>query len=149
MARRGINRVIVLGTLGKDPEVRYMPNGDAVTNISVATSESWVDKNTGEKHEKTEWHRIVFFKKLAEIVGEYLRKGSKIYLEGKLQTRKWQAQDGSDRYTTEIVAHDMQMLDKKEDQPSDQAPQQNSQPEQSSSAPRSTAADEFEDDIPF
>ena len=110
MAQRGVNKVILLGNLGKDPEVKYMPNGNAVANITLATSETWNDKSSGEKQEKTEWHRVVFFGKLAEIVGQYLKKGSKIYVEGKLQTRKWQGQDGQDRYTTEIIADEMQML---------------------------------------
>jgi single-strand DNA-binding protein len=103
MASRGINKVIIVGNLGQDPEVRYMPNGNAVANISIATSESWKDKNTGQMNEKTEWHRVVMFGKLAEIAGEYLRKGSQVYIEGKLQTRKWQDQSGQDRYSTEIV----------------------------------------------
>jgi len=106
----GINKVIVLGNLGTDPEHKVLPSGGSVTNISVATSEKWTDKQTGQTQERTEWHRIVFFGRLAEIVAEYLRKGSKIYVEGSLRTRKWQAQDGSDRYTTEIVAKEMQML---------------------------------------
>jgi single-strand DNA-binding protein len=111
MASRGVNKVILIGNLGQDPEVRYMPNGGAVCNITVATSETWKDKNTGEQQEKTEWHRVVMFRRLAEIAGEYLKKGSKVYLEGRLQTRKWQDQQGQDRYTTEIVADEMQMLD--------------------------------------
>ena len=111
MAARGINKVIVLGNLGKDPEMRYLPNGDAVANFTVATSETWKDKQTGEQKEQTEWHRIVAFRRLGEICGEYLRKGSKIYVEGRLQTRKWQNQQGQDVYTTEIVANEMQMLD--------------------------------------
>lgn len=110
MATRGINKVIVLGNLGKDPEVRYMPSGGQVTNITVATSETWKDKDSGEQKENTEWHRIVFFGKLAEIAGQYLKKGGQVYVEGRLQTRKWQGQDGQDRYTTEIVANEMQML---------------------------------------
>ena len=110
MASRGINKVIVLGNLGKDPEVRYMPSGGQVTNITVATSETWKDKDSGEQKENTEWHRIVFFGKLAEIAGQYLKKGGQVYVEGRLQTRKWQGQDGQDRYTTEIVANEMQML---------------------------------------
>jgi single-strand DNA-binding protein len=110
MANRGINKVILVGHLGKDPEVRHATSGGAVTNITVATSESWKDKNSGEKQEKTEWHRVVFFGKLAEIAGEYLKKGSQVYLEGRLQTRKWQDKEGKDRYTTEIVAGEMQML---------------------------------------
>jgi len=104
-----VNKVILVGNLGKDPDVRYMPSGDAITNITMATTDSWKDKN-GEKQEKTEWHRVVFFNKLAEIAGEYLKKGSQIYVEGRLQTRKWQDKDGQDRYTTEIVADRMQML---------------------------------------
>lgn len=107
---RGINKVTIVGNLGQDPEVRYTTSGSAVTNISVATSESWKDKNTGEDVVKTEWHRIVFFGRLAEIAGEYLKRGSQVYIEGKLQTRKWQDQNGQDRYTTEIVANEMQML---------------------------------------
>ncbi len=113
MASRGINKVIIVGNLGQDPEVRFMANGDPVANFTVATSESWKDKQTGEQKEKTEWHRIVIYKRLAEIAGEYLKKGSKVYLEGKLQTRKWQNQQGQDQYTTEIVCHEMQMLDGK------------------------------------
>ena len=108
---RGINKVILIGNIGQDPEVKYMPSGGAVTNVSVATSETWKDKNTGQPQERTEWHRVVFFNRLGEIAGEYLKKGSKVYIEGSVRTRKWQAQDGSDRYTTEIVASEMQMLD--------------------------------------
>ncbi len=111
---RGINKVIIVGNLGQDPEVRYTTGGAAVTNISVATSEQWKDKNTGEDVVKTEWHRIVFFGRLAEIAGEYLKRGSKVYIEGKLQTRKWQDQNNQDRYTTEIVANEMQMLDSRQ-----------------------------------
>ncbi|NOR20784.1 MAG: single-stranded DNA-binding protein [Xanthomonadales bacterium] len=107
---RGVNKVILVGNLGKDPDMKYTASGAAIANITVATSESWTDKQTNEKVEKTEWHRVVFFRRLAEIVGEYLRKGSQVYIEGKLQTRKWQGQDGQDRYTTEIVASEMQML---------------------------------------
>ena len=110
MASRGINKVILVGNLGSDPEVRYMPNGNAVANVSLATSESWKDKTSGEQQEKTEWHRVVFFNRLAEIVEQYVKKGSKIYIEGKLQTRSWE-QDGVKRYSTEIVANEMQMLD--------------------------------------
>lgn len=108
---RGINKVILVGNLGQDPETRYMPSGNAVTNISIATSESWKDKQTGEQQERTEWHRVAFFNRLAEIAGEYLKKGSKVYVEGSLRTRKWQGQDGQDRYTTEVIATEMQMLD--------------------------------------
>ncbi|MCX2795951.1 single-stranded DNA-binding protein [Microbulbifer thermotolerans] len=116
MASRGINKVILIGNLGSDPETRYMPSGGAVTNVSLATSESWKDKQTGQPQERTEWHRVVFFNRLAEIAGEYLRKGSKVYVEGRLQTRKWQDQNGQDRYTTEIVANEMQMLDSRGEQ---------------------------------
>ncbi|MFP8966444.1 single-stranded DNA-binding protein [Pokkaliibacter sp. CJK22405] len=111
---RGVNKVILIGNLGTDPEVRYMPNGNAVANINLATSESWKDKNTGQMNERTEWHRVVFFGRLAEVVGQYARKGSKLYIEGKLQTRKWQDQSGQDRYTTEVVVDmtgSMQLLD--------------------------------------
>ncbi len=114
---RGINKVILVGNLGADPETRYTAGGAAVTNIRLATSENWRDKQTGENQERTEWHRIVFFNRLAEIAGEYLRKGSQVYIEGKLQTRKWQDQNGQDRYTTEIVANEMQMLGGRGDEP--------------------------------
>ncbi len=107
---RGVNKVIIVGNLGQDPEVRYMPNGNAVANITVATSESWKDQQ-GQMQERTEWHRIVLYRRLAEIAGEYLKKGSKVYLEGRLQTREWQDQQGQKRYTTEIIANEMQMLD--------------------------------------
>ncbi|MGF1771997.1 single-stranded DNA-binding protein [Vibrio maritimus] len=114
MASRGVNKVILVGNLGNDPEIRYMPNGSAVANITIATSESWRDKATGEQREKTEWHRVALFGKLAEVAGEYLRKGSQVYIEGQLQTRKWQDQNGQDRYTTEVVVQGfngvMQML---------------------------------------
>ncbi|MZR61314.1 single-stranded DNA-binding protein [Alcanivorax sp. DP30] len=108
---RGVNKVILIGNLGADPETRFMPSGGAVTNIRLATSESWKDKQSGQMQERTEWHRVVFFNKLGEIAGEYLKKGSKVFIEGSIRTRKWQGQDGQDRYTTEIVANDMQMLD--------------------------------------
>ncbi len=143
---RGINKVILIGNLGRDPEVRYSPNGGAIANITLATSESWKDKNTGEQVEKTEWHRVVFFRRLAEIVGEYLKKGSKVYIEGKLQTRKWQDKDGNDRYTTEVVANEMQMLDSRGGSTSynqDEAPA--AQPMSQEPAP----AGDFDDDIPF
>lgn len=110
MANRGINKVIILGHLGQDPEVRYMPSGGQVTNLRIATSESWRDKETGEQKEQTEWHRVVFFNKLAEIAGQYLKKGSQVYIEGSLRTRKWQDKDGQDRYSTEIIGAEMQML---------------------------------------
>lgn len=108
---RGINKVILIGNLGADPETRYMPSGGAVTNIRLATSDTWKDKTSGEMQERTEWHRVVFFNRLGEVAGQYLKKGSKIYVEGRIQTRKWQGQDGADRYTTEIVGNEMQMLD--------------------------------------
>ncbi len=107
---RGVNKAIIVGHLGRDPEVRYSASGAAVANVSIATTESWKEKQTGENNERTEWHRVVFFGRLAEIAGEYLKKGSQVYVEGRLQTRKWQDQSGQDRYTTEIVANDMQML---------------------------------------
>jgi len=146
---RGINKVILIGNLGKDPEVKYMPSGDPVTTITVATSETWKDKSSGENVEKTEWHRVVFFKRLAEIAGEYLKKGSKVYIEGRLQTRKWQGQDGQDRYTTEIVANEMQMLDSR----GGSAPmtgssgKSNQQPAYATEA--AGDAPDFDDDIPF
>jgi single-strand DNA-binding protein len=107
---RGVNKVILVGNLGNDPETKYMPSGDAVTNLSVATSESWKDKQTGEQKDRTEWHRVAMFGRLAEIAAEYLRKGSQVYIEGKIRTRKWQDQQGNDKYTTEIIANEMQML---------------------------------------
>ena len=107
---RGVNKAIIVGNLGRDPEIRYAASGAAIANVSIATTDSWKDKQTGENNEKTEWHRVVFFGRLAEIAGEYLKKGSQVYIEGRLQTRKWQDQSGQDRYTTEIVANDMQML---------------------------------------
>jgi len=150
MASRGVNKVILIGNLGQDPEVRYMPNGGAVCNITVATSESWKDKNTGENQEKTEWHRVVMFRRLAEIAGEYLKKGSKVFIEGKLQTRKWQDQQGQDRYTTEIIADNMQMLDSRggsADFAGGGAPQRQAPQSQPQSAPAADTS--FEDDIPF
>jgi len=111
MASKGVNKVILVGNLGKDPETRFMPSGGAVTTVTLATSESWKDKNTGQPQERTEWHKVSFFNRLAEISGEYLKKGSKIYVEGSLRTRKWQDQSGADRYSTEVVATEMQMLD--------------------------------------
>ena len=146
---RGINKVILVGNLGVDPEVRYTQSGSAVTNARLATSDTWKDRQTGEQQERTEWHRIVFFGKLAEIAGEYLRKGSKVYVEGRLQTRKWQGQDGQDRYTTEIVANDMQMLDSRSGgqgapQGQPQGQQQHQPPQSQQPAP----AGAFDDDIP-
>jgi len=143
---RGVNKVILIGSLGNDPEVKYLPDSSAVTNISVATSESWKDKNTGQVQQRVEWHRVVFFKKLAEIAGEYLRKGSKVYIEGSLRTRKWQDKDGADRYTTEIVADQMQMLDGKDDTKPQSAP---SQPARGSAPAQPQGFDSFDDDIPF
>ncbi len=149
---RGVNKVILIGNLGQDPEVKYMPNGNAVANVSVATTESWKDKNTGEQVDKTEWHRVVFYRRLAEIVGEYLKKGSKVYIEGKLQTRKWQDQNGQDRYTTEIIANEMQMLDSRGGGSSDFAPQSAPAAAPQAAAPQQPAAapqPDFDDDIPF
>lgn len=155
---RGINKVILIGNLGNDPEVRYTPNGSAVANITLATSSSWRDKQTGELQERTEWHRIAFFNRLAEIVGEYLHKGSKVYVEGSLRTRKWQDKNtGADRYTTEIIANEMQILDNRSGGGNHQN-QNTSQSSASSSTPStgntatatsSTASTEFNDDIPF
>ena len=126
MANRGINKVILVGNLGQDPEIRYMPNGNAVANISVATSETWKDKQTGESKDKTEWHKVVILGKLAEIAGEYLKKGSQVYIEGQLQTRKWQDQSGIDHYTTEIVVNiggALQMLGSRENSADDRGSQ--------------------------
>lgn len=163
MASRGVNKVILVGNLGSDPEVRYMPNGGAVANITIATSETWRDKATGEQREKTEWHRVALFGKVAEIAGEYLRKGSQVYIEGKLQTRKWQDQSGQDRYTTEVVVQGfdtrMQILGsapsgQQRSQPQQQQgwgqPQQpqHSQPQQSQPQYNEPPMD-FDDDIPF
>jgi len=144
---RGINKVILIGNLGADPEVKYMPSGDAVTTVRLATSESWKDKTTGENVEKTEWHRVVFFKRLAEIAGEYLKKGSKVYVEGRLQTRKWQGQDGQDHYTTEIVANEMQMLDGRGASPANTGGQVSKQPAMATES--AGGAPDFDDDIPF
>jgi single-strand DNA-binding protein len=143
---KGINKAIIVGTLGKDPEVNYMANGGAVTNLSVATSEKWKDKQTGEAQEKTEWHRVVMFGKLAEIASQYLKKGSKCYLEGKITTRKWQDQSGQDKYTTEIVANEMQMLDSAQSATAQSAP---SRPQPQPSPAMAETAEEFDDDIPF
>ncbi|PVV12565.1 MAG: single-stranded DNA-binding protein [gamma proteobacterium symbiont of Ctena orbiculata] len=147
---RGINKVILIGNLGKDPETRYMPSGGAVTNVTLATSESWKDKNSGEQQERTEWHRVVFFNRLGEIAGEYLKKGSKVYVEGSLRTRKWQGQDGQDRYTTEIVASEMQMLDSRGGSASFGESQSQAAPRpQQPAAPTSVPDNDFDDDIPF
>ena len=142
---RGINKVIIVGNLGADPETRYMPSGSAVTNLSVATSETWKDKQTGEQKERTEWHKVAMFNRLAEIAAEYLRKGSQVYIEGKLRTRKWQDRDGNDRWTTEIVADEMQMLGGRggggsSPMSSERGP---------SGGPPQGPPDDFEDDIPF
>jgi single-strand DNA-binding protein len=173
---RGINKVTIVGNLGQDPETKYMPSGGAVTNISVATSESWKDKQTGQPQERVEWQRIVFFNRLAEIAGEYLKKGSQVYVEGAIRTRKWQDQSGQDRYTTEIVGNEMQMLGGRQgggmgggDQSYDQsygggqaAPQQSPQQQAPQAAPAqrpvqaaapapqpAQGMDSFDDDIPF
>jgi single-strand DNA-binding protein len=144
---RGVNKVILVGNLGKDPEVRYMPNGNAVANITLATSESWKDKQTGEQKEKTEWHRVVMFRRLGEIAGEYLKKGSQVYIEGRLQTRKWQDNSGNDRYTTEIVADEMQMLGSRGG--GSASYNTDSAPAKAAPAPAAAGADDFDDDIPF
>jgi len=143
---RGINKVILVGNLGADPETRYMPSGSAVTNLSVATSESWKDKQSGEQKERTEWHKVAMFNRLAEIAAEYLRKGSQVYIEGKLRTRKWQDRDGNDRWTTEIIADEMQMLGGRGggggSAPMSQGPGPSGPPPQA-------GPDDFDDDIPF
>ena len=160
MANRGINKVILIGHLGQDPEVRYMPNGNAVANFSVATSESWKDKQTGETRDRTEWHRVVVFGKLAEIAGEYIKKGTQVYLEGQLQTRKWQDQSGQDRYTTEVVINPLggtlQMLGSRENSADDrERSTQNTasrQPNKNAPAPQPKAPEppmDFDDDIPW
>jgi single-strand DNA-binding protein len=144
-----LNKVILIGRLGKDPEMRFMPNGDAVANISLATSERWKDKNTGEQKEAVEWHNVQMFKRLAEIAGKYLKKGSIIYIEGRLQTRKWQDKNtGADRYTTEIIASEMKMLGGKQDSSGEQERPASQQAPQKQAASR-PAFDEFEEDIPF
>ena len=155
---RGVNKVILVGNCGQDPETRVIPStGASVTNLSVATSESWKDKVTGDQQERTEWHRVVFFNRLAEIAGEYVRKGSKLYIEGSLRTRKWQGQDGQDRYTTEIVGSEMQMLDSRGSSPSGEFSGSNDQTKNnefsnqssSESSSGSQSLDAFDDDIPF
>ncbi|MCE3237513.1 MAG: ssb [Gammaproteobacteria bacterium] len=156
MAKGSVNKVILIGNLGRDPEIRYTPNGVAVGNVTIATTELWKDKQTGENQERTEWHRIVFYNRLAEIAGEYLRKGSKIFIEGRLQTRKWQDKNtNQDRYTTEIIADSMQMLDSKGSQsgsnmshsdiPTHVSEKSGADMEQTQAA----TADSFDDDIPF
>jgi single-strand DNA-binding protein len=135
-----LNKVQLIGSLGKDPELKYLPNGDAVATVSMATSETWKDKSTGEKKESTEWHRVTFFRRLAEIVGQYLKKGSQVYVEGALKTKKWTDKDGVERYTTEVVASEMKMLGGKREGDSASAPQKPSQQK---------PADDFDQDIPF
>ncbi|MBY0543933.1 MAG: single-stranded DNA-binding protein [Gammaproteobacteria bacterium] len=163
MMARGVNKVILIGNLGADPEVRYLPGGDAVANLSIATSESWKDKQTGEMQERTEWHRVVLFRRLGEIAGEYLKKGSKVYIEGRIRTRKWQDAAGQDRYMTEIHGDELQMLDARNaggGQSSNQDYGQMGYAQGSSSAPASASraapaakeiasAPDFDDDIPF
>ena len=156
---RGINKVIIVGNVGQDPETRYMPSGSAVTNFTVATNESWKDKQTGEQKDRTEWHRVAMFNRLAEIAAEYLRKGSQVYIEGKLRTRKWQGQDGQDRYTTEIIADEMQMLGGRGGGAGGGSfgggggqqggGQQGGGQQGGGSAPPQPGPDDFDDDIPF
>ena len=147
---RGINKVILVGNLGQDPETRYMPSGKAVTNLRLATSDSWKDKQTGEQREQTEWHSVVMYDRLAEIAAEYLRKGSQIYVEGRLKTRKWQDKEGKDRYTTEIIANEMQMLGSRGGDRAGAEPrgEPRTAPAQERAA-QPAAAGEFDDDIPF
>jgi single-strand DNA-binding protein len=148
---RGVNKVIIVGNLGNDPDTRYMPSGSAVTNLSVATNESWKDKQTGEQKDRTEWHRVAMFGRLAEIAAEYLRKGSQVYIEGKLRTRKWQDQNGNDRWTTEIIADEMQMLGGRTGAGapavSDSGPPPG--PPQPGGGGGGSSAGDFDDDIPF
>lgn len=164
---RGLNKAMIIGNLGADPETRYMPSGTAVVNLNIATTETWRDKQTGEQRERTEWHKVVLFARLAEIAAEYLKKGSKIYVEGSLKTRKWQDRNGNDRYTTEIIASDLQMLDSKGggqsgqnrsggsnysdwgEQQQNQNQNQNQQ-QAASTGPESVNLDtDFDDDVPF
>ncbi|MCP1727917.1 single-strand DNA-binding protein [Natronospira proteinivora] len=152
---RGINKAILIGNLGADPDTKYAPSGSAVTRLSVATSDQWKDKQTGEMQERTEWHRVVMFNRLAEVAAEYLRKGSKVYIEGRIQTRKWQGQDGQDRYTTEVVANEMQMLDSRgggggefTQRPPAQNQNQN-QGQQPANQSGGMGDTDFDDDIPF
>jgi single-strand DNA-binding protein len=148
-----VNKVIIVGNLGKDPEVRYTPNGDSVTNVTIATTDTWKDKGTGEKKEATEWHRVVFFGKLAEIAGQYLKKGRQVYVEGALRTRKWTDKEGHERYTTEIVANEMKMLGSREGM-SDAPPRESggggagNRPA-AAPQPAGNSFNDFEDDIPF
>lgn len=157
MASRGVNKVILVGNIGQDPEIRYMPNGNPVANLTVATSETWKDKQTGEMREQTEWHKVVLFNRLAEIAGEYVKKGSKVYLEGAIKTRKWQDQQGQDRYTTEIIGNEMQMLDRRGDATQGSEYQQYSQANSDSKSKSASQAQPAEipeleladDEIPF
>ncbi len=156
---RGINKVILVGNLGRDPEIRYTSSGAAVANITLATSDTWKDKQTGDSQERTEWHRVVFFNRLAEVVGEYLKKGAQVYVEGRIQTRKWQDKSGQDRYTTEVVASEMQMLGSKGGgfQPNEGGSMDDMNFDQSASsgtasakpASKAVATEDFDDDIPF
>ena len=153
---RGINKVILVGNCGQDPETKFMPNGGSVTRLSVATSEAWKDKQSGQQQERTEWHRVVFFNRLAEIAGEYLHKGSKVYVEGSLRTNKWQDKSGNDRYTTEIIASEMQMLDSRGSGGGamgggGEAPQQQraAAKPQAAATPAPENFNDFDDDIPF
>lgn len=155
MASRGINKVIIVGNLGRDPEVRYTPNGSAVATLNVATSAAWKDKD-GQLQEQTEWHRVVFFSRLAEIAGEYLKKGAKIYVEGRLKTRKWQDKDAQDHYTTEIIGNEMQMLDGRSNSPANEPSEaayagdrERGQKQEASPSASSLSEDNFDDDIPF
>jgi single-strand DNA-binding protein len=146
---RGINKVIIVGNLGGDPETRYMPSGSAVTNLTVATNESWKDKQTGEQKDRTEWHKVAMFNRLAEVAAEYLRKGSQVYIEGKLRTRKWQDKNGQDRWTTEIIADEMQMLGGRGGSGGGSAPMSSDQDSGPPSEPPQSGPDDFDDDIPF
>ena len=149
---RGINKVILVGNLGADPETRYMPSGGAVTNIRIATTDSWRDKESGEQQERTEWHSVALFGRLGEIAGEYLRKGRQVYIEGRLRTRKWQDRDGNDRYTTEIVANEMQMLGGRADAGADAGAPARTAPAAApaaAAAASTTDSGDFDDDIPF
>ena len=145
----GVNKAIILGNVGNDPELKYTANGNAIANISIATSESWKDKQTGQKQEKTEWHKVSAFGRLAEIIGEYVKKGSKVYIEGKIQTRKWQDKNGEDRYTTEIVANELQLLDSRSDTQAQAPQQQIPQAPRTHSAPPPPDMYAFDDAIPF
>jgi len=146
---RGVNKVIIVGNLGNDPETKYMPSGSAVTNLSVATNESWKDKQTGEQKDRTEWHRVAMFGRLAEIAAEYLRKGSQVYIEGKLRTRKWQDQQGNDKYTTEIIADEMQMLGGRGGGGAPAMGGSSGGPPPAPASGGGSGSGDFDDDIPF